>query len=145
NKVDCHTNTCSTPDNQGGNCDCVHVENQGNLFMLDNEITSSTAQGAKPIYAASTSGAPQYHQTDVVSILNKFSYLTSDVFDGDPSHRRATEVQPALGQSLSVAVPGIPTLLADPVNSRPVYTVTDGNNVQEVVNEAAAAGTAIVH
>jgi hypothetical protein len=124
----------------------VALENQGAMLMLDNEITSS----GPPVYASSFwRPTPSPPVADVLSIQNRFSYVgtpSSAYYAPDLSWQRLNQIEDVTSATLpTVQIPAMPTLATDPLKTRPVYTVTDGNNLQQVINEAAAAGAMAVH
>jgi hypothetical protein len=117
----------------------IEIKNAGAAVLLDNVIDSD-ARTSPPVYAAT------FTPSDVFAVGNTYT-----IGNGHPSiHTEASTRSHIIndtlnGSSFDLTVPALPVPIDD-LLTRPVYTVTDINNFQSVIDAATAAGgNAVVH
>ncbi len=116
----------------------IEVRNAGILLMVDNEIDTTGPAGprSEPIFAST------FNWSEILGLGN--SYTTDDAYQGPNLRVRS------IGDQLDVAPfdvtpPPLP-VPQDPLSIRPIYTVTDGDNLQDVIDAAEAeVASALVH
>ncbi len=121
----------------------ITILNAGAVILLDNEVdTSQRVTPSVPVYvSAGTDDQSSAPHSDVLSVGNKFT--SAQAYDGPRT--RVHAINDTLGSSLdAVNVPSLPAPLDD-LDGHQVFTVTDGNNFQDVVDAARASGGSLVH
>jgi len=114
----------------------VTIYSPGPLLLLGNEIDTSRSGVPRDFPVE----AETWMTTDVVALHNK--YTTSQPYSGG-NKKVFQNDDPTIG-TFDLPVPGQPAV--SPVLERPVYTVTDAANAQDVIDAAVAdPNPAIVH